>query len=174
MLNFQTIRDSWSGVKGHFAIVLPSQYWDKNNIRSNRISSSDKYKKTPKSEPHMTLSDPFVCYDHFEEIERKMTEILMNFQPFDIHFREIDHFTHKKKRATLFAKPETDLVNGVDPLKMLMKEVFYITADELLIMNSITEDTTLHLSLGKYPHDEIEAVKEQTQNNWEAFFIYFK
>jgi len=52
---------------------------------------------------------------------------------------------------------------------MLMKEVFYITADELLIMNSITEDTTLHLSLGKYPHDEIEAVKEQTQNNWEAF-----
>jgi len=67
---------------------------------------------TPKSDLHVTLTDPFVSYDHFEDIERKMK--------------------HKRNRSTLWVKPETELVNGIDPMKLLTKEVLFIVADEMM------------------------------------------
>lgn len=85
------------------ALVFPKEINDFiNEIRSKYDNAYNRWM------PHINFVFPFIEIEKFDEYEKKINELLNNYEPFELEFKEIGYFDQKKNGFTFHLKPNDD------------------------------------------------------------------
>ncbi len=85
------------------AVVLipPEEVWEP--IQAIRRVHDPKVRRWM---PHVTLLYPFVPEGMFAQVAERLAEALSGIEPFEVRLAEFSYFTHGKRSATLWLRPE--------------------------------------------------------------------
>jgi len=118
--------------------------------------------KEPACIPHVTLLDPFVEPEHYDEAVEVLRPALDHVQPFTIELSEFGYFS-KKKGSILWVKPKSVPSDALASLQKTCQSVFPFCDEITKISPSGFQP---HVTLGKF-HNKEEAPGKAKQLNEE-------
>ncbi len=111
--------------------------------------------------PHITLLYPFRPENEYSILENDFLAQCKSINPFEIHLRQINYFSHGKQRYTLWINPEP-----VDLIKDLQTKILKIVSD-CDDVNTYKKGFRPHLSVGQIQGKKNLLVTiENLQENW--------
>lgn len=124
--------------------------------------------------PHITLLYPFRPKNEYPTLEKGFSNECKSIEPFEIHLKQFNYFSHGKQRYTLWLNPEpVELVNN---LQATILEIVPDCDD----VNKYKHGFRPHLSVGQIQgKNNLLNMMENLQDNWneihfllnEFFFI---
>ena len=101
-------------------IMPPNEQWQQFvDIKKNHMNP--KIKRPPY--PHITLMQPFIKQEKFDEVEILLEEGLKEFQPFNCTIKEFKIYDNNKSQ-TLYLNPECDPPESLSNLYNKIVEIF--------------------------------------------------
>eukprot|EP00005_Dracoamoeba_jomungandri_P006801 CAMPEP_0174265124 /NCGR_PEP_ID=MMETSP0439-20130205/25377_1 /TAXON_ID=0 /ORGANISM="Stereomyxa ramosa, Strain Chinc5" /LENGTH=374 /DNA_ID=CAMNT_0015351423 /DNA_START=45 /DNA_END=1165 /DNA_ORIENTATION=+ len=172
--NPEAIPRSWSGIRGDITLLIPPQCWEINDIRNLRLEINEG--TTPRQELHISTGNQIISYDKFETEEKILREKLKGVKPFTISLNSFEHFSHSKKRHTLWVHPEVENLNDGDPNPLWQTQrIIGDTVRDHFFFLSARSRTTHHLSLGKFTSlKSLQENKRKCSENWEEIKFVVK
>jgi hypothetical protein len=120
--------------------------------------------------PHISIMDPFISHEYFDEAKELLTEELRDFQPFKVRLESWDFFRHNKT-STLWLKPVSDPPNAIDELCKRLLKVYTYLDDVVNHPNGFTP----HLSMGVFNDVRIlQQVKQDTEKDFQPIEFFVK
>jgi len=148
------------------AVMLPPQFWT--NVQPIR----EKYcGANVKPVPHITLIDPFLKDEHFENAVQKIREELTKLKSFKITLREFSYFK-QKNGCTLYLYPLVEPPEALSEVQQAILKVFPYCND----INKISKaGFTPHFTLGRLPSEpETKAFIEKIRKEWKEITFEVK
>ncbi len=111
--------------------------------------------------PHINLLYPFRPFSTFEQVLPALDQACRSLEPFEVQLIHFDLFTHSRRNATLYLRPEP-----TQPFKILQKALLEVVPD--------CDDTTRfaggftpHLSVGQTRSQEAHALCAGWRASWQ-------
>jgi len=121
-------------------------------------------KPFPYAPPHISIMDPFLSYDHFDEAEEKLKRTVEHIHPFTIRLANWSYFKHGKDSYTLWLQPE--VIKHDQGKKNPLVEL-YKKCSNVFPMCAGTKKATPHVSMGKFTDlDELKFYMEKYTEEW--------